>query len=46
MAKEELYHWLRLERPTDEDLEKKRFVAAQLLPLTAIQEEYFKQLTG
>jgi hypothetical protein len=22
MAKEELYRWLRLERPTDEDLEK------------------------
>ncbi len=37
MAKEELYRWLRLERPTDEDLDKGVAVPCRLLPLSEVQ---------
>ena len=37
MAKEELYRWLRLERPTDEDLQQRAVLPSWVLPLPAIQ---------
>ena len=37
MAKEELYRWLRLERPTDEDIEKGNTIPTWLLPLSEVR---------
>ncbi len=46
MAKEELYRWLRLERPTDEDLERGVPFPAGYCHFPKYSEEYFKQLTA
>src|SRR5579871_1025564 len=46
MAKEELYRWLRLERPTDEDLEEGVPFPAGYCHFPKYSEEYFKQLTA
>jgi phage terminase large subunit GpA-like protein len=46
MAKEELYRWLRLERPTDEDLEKGVPFPAGYCHFPKYSEEYFKQITA
>ena len=46
MAKEELYRWLRLERPTDEDLDKKLPFPPGFCHFPRYGEEYFKQLTA
>ncbi len=46
MAKEELYRWLRLERPTDEDLEKGIPFPAGYCHFPRYSEEYFRQITA
>ena len=46
MAKEELYRWLRLERPTDEDLEKGNIFPPGYCHFPKYSEEYFKQITA
>jgi phage terminase large subunit GpA-like protein len=46
MAKEELYRWLRLERPTDEDLEKGQSYPPGYCHFPRYGEEYFKQITA
>jgi phage terminase large subunit GpA-like protein len=46
MAKEELYRWLRLERPTDEDLEQGVPFPPGYCHLPRYSEEYFKQITA
>ena len=46
MAKEELYRWLRLERPTDEDIEKQIPFPPGFCHFPRYGEEYFKQLTA
>ncbi len=46
MAKEELYRWLRLERPTDEDIERGVPFPPGYCHFPRYGEEYFKQLTA
>jgi phage terminase large subunit GpA-like protein len=46
MAKEELYRWLRLERPTDEDLEQGVSHPPGYCHFPRYSEEYFKQITA
>jgi phage terminase large subunit GpA-like protein len=46
MAKEELYRWLRLERPTDEDLEQGVPHPPGYCHFPRYSEEYFKQITA
>ena len=46
MAKEELYRWLRLERPTDEDIEKASRIPPGYCHFPKYSEEYFKQITA
>jgi phage terminase large subunit GpA-like protein len=46
MAKEELYRWLRLDRPTDEDLSKGIPFPPGYCHLPRYSEEYFKQITA
>jgi phage terminase large subunit GpA-like protein len=46
MAKEELYRWLRLQRPTDEDLEQGVPFPPGYCHFPRYSEEYFKQLTA
>jgi phage terminase large subunit GpA-like protein len=46
MAKEELYRWLRLERPTDEDLASGVPFPAGYCHFPKYSEEYFKQITA
>jgi len=46
MAKEELYRWLRLERPTDEDLEKGTPFPPGYCHFPKYSAEYFKQITA
>jgi phage terminase large subunit GpA-like protein len=46
MAKEELYRWLRQERPTDEDLERGIPYPPGYCHFPKYSEEYFKQLTA
>jgi phage terminase large subunit GpA-like protein len=46
MAKEELYRWLKLERPTDEDLEKGVAFPPGYCHFPKYSEEYFKQITA
>ncbi|MBL8227279.1 MAG: phage terminase large subunit family protein [Bryobacterales bacterium] len=46
MAKEELYRWLRLERPTDEDVENGVPFPAGYCHFPRYGEEFFKQLTA
>jgi phage terminase large subunit GpA-like protein len=46
MAKEELYRWLRLDRPTDEDLTRGVPFPAGYCHFPKYGEEYFKQLTA
>ena len=46
MAKEELYRWLRLERPTDEDLEQGVPFPPGYCHFPRYSEEYFKQITA
>ena len=46
MAKEELYRWLRLERPTDEDLEKGVPHPPGYCHFPRYSEEYFHQITA
>jgi phage terminase large subunit GpA-like protein len=46
MAKEELYRWLRLDRPTDEDLEKGIVFPPGYCHFPRYSEEYFKQITA
>ena len=46
MAKEELYRWLRLDRPTDEDLEKGLPYPPGYCHFPRYGEEYFKQITA
>ncbi|MGE5646150.1 MAG: phage terminase large subunit family protein [Acidobacteriota bacterium] len=46
MAKEELYRWLRLERPTDEDLEQGIAFPPGYCHFPRYSEEYFKQITA
>ena len=46
MAKEELYRWLRLERPTDEDLEQGIPFPPGYCHFPRYSEEYFKQITA
>jgi phage terminase large subunit GpA-like protein len=46
MIKEELYRWLRLERPTDEDLEAGIPFPPGYCHFPQYSEEYFKQLTA
>jgi phage terminase large subunit GpA-like protein len=46
MAKEELYRWLRLERPTDEDLERGVPFPPGYCHFPHYGEEYFKQITA
>src|SRR5712691_9233600 len=46
MAKEELYRWLRLERPTDEDLQQGHSFAPGYCHFPRYSEEYFKQITA
>jgi phage terminase large subunit GpA-like protein len=46
MAKEELYRWLRLERPTDEDLEQGTPHPPGYCHFPRYSEEYFKQITA
>jgi len=46
MAKEELYRWLHLARPTDEDLEKGILFPAGYCHFPRYSEEYFKQITA
>ena len=46
MAKDELYRWLRLERPTDEDLAAGVPFPAGYCHFPKYSEEYFKQITA
>jgi phage terminase large subunit GpA-like protein len=46
MAKEELYRWLRLERPTDEDLGQGIPFPPGYCHFPRYSEEYFKQITA
>ncbi len=46
MAKEELYRWLRLERPTDEDLQQGQAFPPGYCHFPHYSEEYFKQITA
>jgi phage terminase large subunit GpA-like protein len=46
MAKEELYRWLRQDRPTDEDVAKGIPFPAGYCHFPRYSEEYFKQLTA
>ena len=46
MAKEELYRWLRLDRPTDEDLAGGVPFPAGYCHFPKYSEEYFKQITA
>jgi phage terminase large subunit GpA-like protein len=46
MAKEELYRWLRLERPTDEDLANGILFPPGYCHFPRYSDEYFKQLTA
>jgi phage terminase large subunit GpA-like protein len=46
MAKEELYRWLRLERPTDEDIERGITFPPGYCHFPRYSEEYFKQITA
>ena len=46
MAKEELYRWLRLERPTDEDLQQGQSFSPGYCHFPRYSEEYFKQITA
>ena len=46
MAKEELYRWLRLDRPTDEDIEKGVPFPPGYCHFPRYGEEYFKQITA
>lgn len=46
MAKEELYRWLRLARPTDEDLERGEKYPPGYCHFPRYSEEYFKQITA
>jgi phage terminase large subunit GpA-like protein len=46
MAKEELYRWLRLERPTDEDLEQGVPFPPGYCHFPRYSEEYFRQVTA
>ena len=46
MAKEELYRWLRLERPTDEDLQQGQTFPPGYCHFPRYSEEYFKQITA
>ena len=46
MAKEELYRWLRLERPTDEDLEQGVPFPPGYCHFPRYSEEYFRQITA
>jgi len=46
MAKEELYRWLRLDRPTDEDIEKGLAFPPGYCHFPRYGEEYFKQITA
>jgi phage terminase large subunit GpA-like protein len=46
MAKEELYRWLRLERPTDEDLQQGVSFPPGYCHFPRFSEEYFKQITA
>ena len=46
MAKEELYRWLRLDRPTDEDVEKGVPFPPGYCHFPRYGEEYFKQITA
>jgi len=46
MAKEELYRWLRLDRPTDEDFAKGTPFPPGYCHLPRYSEEYFKQITA
>ena len=45
-GKEELYRWLRLERPTDEDLEQGVRFRPAIATSREYSEEYFKQITA
>jgi hypothetical protein len=46
MAKEELYRWLRLERPTDEDIQQGQSYPPGYCHFPRYSEEYFKQITA
>jgi phage terminase large subunit GpA-like protein len=46
MAKEELYRWLKLDRPTDEDLEKGLPFPPGYCHFPRYGEEYFQQITA
>ena len=46
MAKEGLYRWLRLDRPTDEDLESGKAFPPGYCHFPKYSEEYFKQITA
>ena len=46
MAKEELYRWLRLDRPTDEDVDKGIPFPPGYCHFPRYGEEYFKQITA
>ncbi len=46
MAKEELYRWLRLERPTDEDLQQGQSSPPGYCYFPRYSEEYFEQITA
>jgi phage terminase large subunit GpA-like protein len=46
MAKEELYRWLRLDRPTGEDLESGKAFPPGYCHFPKYSEEYFKQITA
>jgi phage terminase large subunit GpA-like protein len=46
MAKEELYRWLRLDRPTDEDIEKGNIFPPGFCHFPKYSDEYFKQITA
>jgi len=46
MAKEELYRWLRLDRRTDEDIEKGNIFPPVFCHFPKYSDEYFKQITA
>jgi len=46
MAKDELYRWLRQDRPTDEDLDRGTRHPPGYCHFPRYSEEYFKQLTA
>ena len=46
MAKDELYRWLRIERPTDEDVAKGIPFPSGYCHFPRYSEEYFKQITA